>query len=291
MRPTPMSPSSRIRRILRLNRYGKEGHEIHGRPAGSVMTVEFELEGQRFVALNGGPHFKFNEAVSFQVHCATQEEIDYFWRQARRGWRRGPLRLAEGPLGRLVAGRAGGAPGHADGPGSGEGRAGHEGLSADAEVRHRGAGARLRADRPRGDGMTIEASPLSRRAVLQAGAATAFAASALGRAAGATRRRHALQLPGAAERARRSAAAPGAGALAGARDGRRLVAGRAARAAARARRLLAHRTTTGAAARRGSTASRSTAPRSTGSTSTSCTSARRTRMRCRSSSPTAGRAR
>jgi predicted 3-demethylubiquinone-9 3-methyltransferase (glyoxalase superfamily) len=66
-------------RILKISRYGKEGHEIHGMKAGSVMTVEFEIEGQRLVALNGGPHFKFNEAVSFQVHCETQEEIDYFW--------------------------------------------------------------------------------------------------------------------------------------------------------------------------------------------------------------------
>ena len=66
-------------RIVRLSRYGKEGHEIHGRKAGSVMTVEFEIEGQRFVALNGGPHFKFNEAVSFQVHCETQAEVDYYW--------------------------------------------------------------------------------------------------------------------------------------------------------------------------------------------------------------------
>ena len=77
-------------RTLRLNRYGKEGHDIHGRPAGSVMTVEFELEGQRFVALNGGPHFKFNEAVSFQVHCATQEEIDYFWGKLAEGGEEGP---------------------------------------------------------------------------------------------------------------------------------------------------------------------------------------------------------
>ena len=66
-------------RIVRISRYGNEGHEIHGKQAGSIMAVEFEIEGQRFVALNGGPHFKFNEAVSFQVHCQTQEEIDYFW--------------------------------------------------------------------------------------------------------------------------------------------------------------------------------------------------------------------
>jgi predicted 3-demethylubiquinone-9 3-methyltransferase (glyoxalase superfamily) len=77
-------------KILSTSRYGKEGHEIHGREAGSVMTVEFEIEGQRFVALNGGPHFKFNEAVSFQVHCETQEEIDYFWSKLTEGGEEGP---------------------------------------------------------------------------------------------------------------------------------------------------------------------------------------------------------
>ena len=65
-------------KIGKISRYGKEGFEVHGKKAGTVMTVEFELEGQKFLALNGGPHFKFNEAVSFQVPCETQEEIDYF---------------------------------------------------------------------------------------------------------------------------------------------------------------------------------------------------------------------
>jgi len=62
-----------------IARYGKEGFEVHKRPAGSVMTVEFLLNGQPFVGLNGGPEFKFNEAVSFQVFCETQEEIDHYW--------------------------------------------------------------------------------------------------------------------------------------------------------------------------------------------------------------------
>jgi len=66
-------------KIGKISRYGKEGFEVHGKKAGTVMTVEFEIEGQNFLALNGGPHFKFNEAVSFQVPCETQEEIDYFW--------------------------------------------------------------------------------------------------------------------------------------------------------------------------------------------------------------------
>jgi len=72
-------------KIGRVTRYGKEGREIHGRPEGSVMTVEFELDGQPFTALNGGPAFTFNEAVSFQVHCETQEELDYYWEKLSDG--------------------------------------------------------------------------------------------------------------------------------------------------------------------------------------------------------------
>jgi len=66
-------------KILSITRYGKEGNEIHGMPDGSVLTVEFELNGQNFLALNGGPVFKLNEAVSFIVNCKDQEEIDYYW--------------------------------------------------------------------------------------------------------------------------------------------------------------------------------------------------------------------
>ena len=66
-------------RITSVTRYGAAGYDIHRRPAGSVMTVAFRLDGQDFTALNGGPHFKFNEAISLQVNCATQEEIDYYW--------------------------------------------------------------------------------------------------------------------------------------------------------------------------------------------------------------------
>lgn len=72
-------------RIGRISRYGREGHEIHGRPEGSVLTVEFELEGQQFTALNGGPVFAFNEAISFQVSCDTQEEVDYYWERLAEG--------------------------------------------------------------------------------------------------------------------------------------------------------------------------------------------------------------
>jgi predicted 3-demethylubiquinone-9 3-methyltransferase (glyoxalase superfamily) len=66
-------------RIVRVTRYNEAGHEIHGKQAGSVMTVVFELDGQQFTALNGGPVFTFNEAISFQIMCDTQQEIDYYW--------------------------------------------------------------------------------------------------------------------------------------------------------------------------------------------------------------------
>jgi len=61
-----------------INRYSGEGQEIHGMPEGLIMTIQFFLEGQEFIALNGGPHFKFNEAISLLVHCDTQEEIDHY---------------------------------------------------------------------------------------------------------------------------------------------------------------------------------------------------------------------
>jgi predicted 3-demethylubiquinone-9 3-methyltransferase (glyoxalase superfamily) len=66
-------------KIENISYYGKEGFEIHGREEGSVMTVSFTIDGRPFTALNGGPLFKFNESVSFQVFCSTQDEIDYFW--------------------------------------------------------------------------------------------------------------------------------------------------------------------------------------------------------------------
>jgi predicted 3-demethylubiquinone-9 3-methyltransferase (glyoxalase superfamily) len=79
---TSIFPNSSIGRI---SRYGSEGHEIHGRPEGSVMTVEFTLDGQRFTALNGGPAFTFSEAISLEVRCATQEEVDRFWDRLSAG--------------------------------------------------------------------------------------------------------------------------------------------------------------------------------------------------------------
>lgn len=72
-------------KILNISRYGEAGREVHGRPAGSVMTIAFELDGQAFTALNGGPTFKFNEAISFQVDCETREEVDYYWEKLSEG--------------------------------------------------------------------------------------------------------------------------------------------------------------------------------------------------------------
>jgi predicted 3-demethylubiquinone-9 3-methyltransferase (glyoxalase superfamily) len=72
-------------RILKISRYPRAGQEIHGQPPGSVMTVAFELEGQTFTALNGGPLFKFNEAISLQVICKAQDEVDYYWGRLSEG--------------------------------------------------------------------------------------------------------------------------------------------------------------------------------------------------------------
>ena len=72
-------------KIAQISRYGEAGREVHGRPAGSVMVVAFELDGQEFTSLNGGPLFKFTEAISFQVNCETQEEVDYYWDNLSEG--------------------------------------------------------------------------------------------------------------------------------------------------------------------------------------------------------------
>jgi predicted 3-demethylubiquinone-9 3-methyltransferase (glyoxalase superfamily) len=80
---TSVFPNSRI---LDVARYGEAGP----RPAGTVMTVSFELNGQQFVALNGGPEFTFSEAISFQVSCKTQEEVDAFWSKLSEGGEEGP---------------------------------------------------------------------------------------------------------------------------------------------------------------------------------------------------------
>jgi predicted 3-demethylubiquinone-9 3-methyltransferase (glyoxalase superfamily) len=72
-----------------ITRYGEAGAEVSGRPTGSVMTVTFEIEGQEFVALNGGPHFNFSEAISFMVKCETQKEIDEMWEKLSQGGKEG----------------------------------------------------------------------------------------------------------------------------------------------------------------------------------------------------------
>jgi predicted 3-demethylubiquinone-9 3-methyltransferase (glyoxalase superfamily) len=76
--------------IKQVSRYGKAGQDVHGKAPGSVMMVEFEIEGQTFTALNGGPQFKFTEAISFQVSCDTQDEIDRFWEKLSVGGQEGP---------------------------------------------------------------------------------------------------------------------------------------------------------------------------------------------------------
>ncbi len=80
---TSVFPNSRI---VNVARYGSAGP----RPEGTVMTVDFELDGQEFVALNGGPEFTFSEAISFQVNCETQEEVDEFWSTLSEGGEEGP---------------------------------------------------------------------------------------------------------------------------------------------------------------------------------------------------------
>jgi len=91
-RPAAPAPPARLytgifpnSRLTTITRYSDVGTEIHRRPPGSVMVVAFELDGHSFTALNGGPVFTFNEAISMQVNCKTQEEIDYFWEKLSAG--------------------------------------------------------------------------------------------------------------------------------------------------------------------------------------------------------------
>jgi predicted 3-demethylubiquinone-9 3-methyltransferase (glyoxalase superfamily) len=77
-------------RITNISRYGNEGQDITGKDPGTVMVAAFELDGQPFVALNGGPQFKFSEAISFQIHCKTQDEIDHYWSKLTEGGQEGP---------------------------------------------------------------------------------------------------------------------------------------------------------------------------------------------------------
>jgi len=79
---TSVFPNSKVGSITR---YGEAGREFHGREPGTALTVGFELDGHQFTALNGGPQFKFNEAISFQVMCETQADVDYFWEKLSAG--------------------------------------------------------------------------------------------------------------------------------------------------------------------------------------------------------------
>jgi predicted 3-demethylubiquinone-9 3-methyltransferase (glyoxalase superfamily) len=72
-------------KINHIAYYGKAGQEIHGGKPGAVLAIDFELDGQKFSGLNGGPHFTFSEAISFQIPCETQEEIDYYWSALSKG--------------------------------------------------------------------------------------------------------------------------------------------------------------------------------------------------------------
>lgn len=72
-------------KLGKISYYGKEGSDTHHMPEGTVMTVQFFLEGQEFTALNGGPIFKFNEAISFIINCKDQEEVDYYWNKLKAG--------------------------------------------------------------------------------------------------------------------------------------------------------------------------------------------------------------
>jgi hypothetical protein len=100
-------------RIGGISRYGDEGFEIHGRSEGSVMTVEFEIEGQPFTALNGGPQFKFNEAISFQIPCETPGRDRPLLGQTLRRRRNPAVRLDQGQVRRLMANIPGGLAGDA----------------------------------------------------------------------------------------------------------------------------------------------------------------------------------
>ena len=101
-------------RIKEVSRYGEAGPG----PKGSVMVVTLELQGQEFMLLNGGPEYKFTEAISFMINCDSQEEIDRFWARLTDGGEEGAMRLAEGQVRSFLAGHAQGATRDAEGPGS-----------------------------------------------------------------------------------------------------------------------------------------------------------------------------
>ncbi len=137
--------------VFKDSRIVSVAHYTEGAPreAGMVMTVEFELNGQRFVGINGGSQFKFDEAVSFMITCEDQEEIDYYWEQLDRGRLGRPVRLAEGQVRALLAGRADGHGRALQRSRPQARRASDEGDARDEQTGHRGAarGGGRRADR------------------------------------------------------------------------------------------------------------------------------------------------
>jgi len=130
-------------RITKISRYTEAGRDIHGKEAGSVLTVEFELEGQTFTALNGGPHFRFNEAVSFQVMCDGQAEVDYFWQKLSDGGQKGRCGWLKDKVWGLLAGCAAGFAANADRRRQRKARASHERAHGHEEIRRGCAAARL----------------------------------------------------------------------------------------------------------------------------------------------------
>ena len=123
-------------KILEVTHYGEAGP----RPVGTVMTVSFMLEGQEYMALNGGPEFPFTEAVSFSVSCEDQEEVDRLWARCSRAAERGAVRLDQGPVRPVLADHPHRTAEAAERPGPGAGPAGDGGDAADDQDRRRGPG-------------------------------------------------------------------------------------------------------------------------------------------------------
>ena len=130
-------------RSRRVSRFPDAGQDVHHKPAGSVMVVAFELDGQPFTALNGGPQFKFDEAVSFQVMCDTQAEIDYYWNALTAGGQEGPCGWLKDKFGLSWQVVPSGDPENDDRPGRQEIRARHERLHENEKARPRHDRARL----------------------------------------------------------------------------------------------------------------------------------------------------
>ena len=122
-------------KIVSVSRYGEAGPG----PKGSVMTVNFELDGHGFAALNGGPHYSFTRGVSFLVPCDTQQEVDHYWEKLTAGGKSVQCGLAGGQVGIVVADRTEGVVPTDERKGSGCGAAGHAGDAADGEARCRGS--------------------------------------------------------------------------------------------------------------------------------------------------------